>query len=62
MDYYLFILYYVDDVLCIHYVTEGVFKRLEKYFKLKPGSLGDLNIYLRFTMSNMQLDNGTWAW
>ena len=44
--YYVYILLYVDDVLSMNYITDDVLKRLDKYFKLKPSSLGDPDIYL----------------
>ena len=37
-------------------------QRLDKYFKLKPGSLGDPDIYLGAKLRKMQMHNGVWAW
>ena len=45
-EYYSYILCYVDDVLSISHDAEEVLQRLDKYFKLKLGFLGDPDIYL----------------
>ncbi len=39
-------LVYVDDILCIHEDPNGVLKLLNKYFPLKPDSVGTPAIYL----------------
>ena len=61
-EYYAYILCYVDDVLSIAHDAENVLKPLDKYFELKPGSLGDPDIYLGAKLWKMQLHNGVWAW
>ncbi len=52
--YWEYVLLYVDDVLVVHHSAEGVLKRLDKYFKLKPGSVGDPDIYLGATSSDQR--------
>ena len=42
---YSYILCYVDDTLFIHHESNSMLQCLDKYFKLKPGSLGDPDIY-----------------
>ena len=37
---------YVDDVMVIHNDAESVLRRKDNYFKLKPGLIGDPEIYL----------------
>jgi hypothetical protein len=43
--YYAYVLLYVDDVMVIHHDAMSVLARLDKYFKMKPGSMGDPNMY-----------------
>jgi hypothetical protein len=44
--YYGYMLLYVDDALCINHDAESELMKLDKYFKMKPGSIGDPDIYL----------------
>ena len=44
--YYSYMLLYVDDTLCIHHDAESTIRRIDKYFKMKDGSIGDPDIYL----------------
>jgi hypothetical protein len=60
--YWAYALIYVDDVLVIHHDALTVLARLNKYFKLKPGSVGDPGMYLGATIHTMTLDNGVSAW
>ena len=53
---------YVDDVLSISHNAEVVLNRLDKYFRIKPGSLGDPDIYLGAKLKKMRLPNGVMAW
>ncbi len=40
-QYYSYVLIYVDDILCIHHNVLGMIKKINWYFKMKPGSIGD---------------------
>jgi hypothetical protein len=60
--YYAYILLYVDDVLCIHHDAVNVIKQLDKYFPMKPGLIGDLDIYLGTKLQQVELSNGVFAW
>ena len=60
--YYAYILCYVDDILSIAHNAEDVLRRLDKYFMLKPGSLGDPDIYLGAKLKKMTLPNGVETW
>ncbi len=60
--YYLYILIYVDDILCIHNDHDAILAQIDKYFLLKPDSVGALNVYLGAKLKLMQLENGVWAW
>ena len=44
--YWAYVLLYVDDVLVIHHDALSILARLDKYFKLKPGYVGDPTMYL----------------
>ena len=61
-EYYAYVLCYVDDVLSISHNAEEVLTRLDKYFRIKPGSLSDLAIYLEAKLKKMRLPNGVVAW
>ncbi len=61
-QYMAYVLLYVDDVMVVHHDALSVMARLDKYFKMKPGSIGDPSMYLGATLKKMQLENGAWAW
>jgi len=61
-EYYSYILCYVDDILVIHHDSMSVLKRIDTYFKLKPSSIGDPDVYLGAKVTKMNLINGTWCW
>ena len=61
-NYYAYVLIYVDDVMVIHHDAESVISKIDKYFKFKPSSIGDPNIYLGDKLNKMILENGVWAW
>jgi hypothetical protein len=46
LRYYAYILYYVDDILCIHHDPMYVLNSINGYMPLKPYSVGDPDIYL----------------
>ena len=52
----------MHDVMVIHHDPLSTLARLNKYFKLKPSSVGDLTMYLGATVKKMTLDNGVSAW
>jgi hypothetical protein len=52
----------VDDVLCIHHDAVNAIKQLDKYFPMKPGSIGDPDIYLGTKLQQVELSNGVFAW
>ncbi len=60
--YYSYILIYVDDILCIHDAPYTVLAQIDKYFLLKPDSVGEPDIYSGAKLKLMQLENGVWAW
>ncbi len=52
----------VNDILCILEDPGSALKVLNKYFPLKPDSVGSPDIYLGAKLKLMQLENGVWAW
>ena len=58
-EYYSYILCYVDDILVIFHDSLSILKRIDSYFKLKPASIGDPDIYLGAKVTKMNLANGT---
>jgi hypothetical protein len=44
--YYAYMLCYVDNILSVHHDAMTALKELDYYFKMKPGSIGDPDIYL----------------
>jgi len=46
LSYYSYVLCYVDDIMVIHHDAMPVLMKIDKYFKLKPSSIGDPDIYL----------------
>ena len=61
-EHYSCILFYLDDILCIHYDPDYVLNKLNCYVPLKPASVGSPNMYLCTKLEQMQLYNGIWAW
>lgn len=60
--YYAYMLLYVDDCLAIHHDAEGALKQLDRYFQMKPGSIGDPKVYLGAKLKPIKLENGVVAW
>ena len=60
--YWAYVLLYIDDVMVIHHDALSILAKLDKYFKLKPGSIGDAKMYLGATLKKMTLDNWVSAW
>ena len=61
-DYHEYILLYVDDCLCIYENPNPALLQVDKYFPIKPASLGPPKTYLGGTVSNIQLPNGVHDW
>ena len=53
---------YVDNCLCISENPKPALLQMEKYFTIKPVSLGPPKTYLGGTVSKIQLLNGVHAW
>ena len=62
LEYYSYILLYVDDALAIGHDPMKALHELDHYFMMKPGSIGDPDIYLGAKMRKVRLENGVEAW
>ena len=51
------LLLYVDDALCINHDAQVELEKLDRFFKMKPGSIGDPDIYLGGKLSQFDVDN-----
>lgn len=61
-QYYSYVLLYVDDALVIHHDAEAALNKLDWFFKMKAGSIGDPDIYLGAKLKRTHLPNGVEAW
>ena len=59
--YYFHIICCVDDILVINHDSLSILKRIESYFKIKPTSIGDTNMYLGAKVKEMKLEDRTWC-
>ena len=60
--YYSYILCYVDDVLIADHDAMKVMNKIDKYFQLKPESVGDPDMYLGAKLRCHETANGVMAW
>jgi len=60
--YYRYILLYCDDCLSIGLDAAKELEKLDKYFQMKPGSIGDVDVYLGNKLRLTKLENGVDAW
>lgn len=60
--YYAYVLLYVDDIMMIHHDATAAIKEVDQYFKMKPGSIADPDIYLGGKLRKCTLTNGVHAW
>ena len=57
-----YILCYVDDVLVVHHDAMTTLMKIDEYFKLKPSSIGEPDIYLGAKLKYTRVPNGVWCW
>jgi hypothetical protein len=55
--FYEYVLIFVDDILCISDNPQESLKRIDKYFLMKPNSIGKPDIYLGAKLSGIRLPN-----
>ena len=62
VKYYEYVLLYVDDCLAISHNAISVLIQLDKYFQMKPRSIGDPDIYLSAKLRSVRQNNGVKYW
>jgi hypothetical protein len=62
VKYWAYILIYVDDILCIHHDPRTSLSHIDKYFKMKPGSIMEPTFYLGAKLKKTVMPNGVAAW
>ena len=60
--YYAYFFLYFDDCLVIHHVAYTYLHELDHFFKIKAGSIGDLNMDLGSKPRKVLLENGVESW
>jgi hypothetical protein len=55
-------LLYVDDILIAHHNSLLCLREIDKYFKVKPDSIGHPDFYLGAKVWQTKLPNGVYAW
>ena len=60
--YYLYMLMYADDTLCIYHDRKTALESLHRYFQMKEGSVGDPDLYLGAKLRKITPPNGVQAW
>ena len=61
VEYYKYILIYVDDALCYKNPKDAHLE-IDKYFSIKPGSIGPPSLYLGWKVSKVELPNGEYVY
>ena len=61
-QYYAYLLLYFDDILAIQHDGEAVIKDIDRFFKMKPVSVGYPVIYLGMKLRKTKLNNSVVAW
>ena len=61
-NYYDYVLIYVNYVMVIQHDDGEILRRIDKYFKIKPSSIGDPDIELGAKLRKTRLANGSWEW
>jgi hypothetical protein len=62
VKYWAYILIYVTDILCVHHGPGTSLAQIDKYFKMKPGSIMDPTFYLVAKLKKDVVPNGVVAW
>ena len=58
----MYVLLYVDDALAIHHDGEAALDEIDRFFKMKEGSIGDPDVYLGAKLRKVRLPNGVESW
>jgi hypothetical protein len=62
VKYWAYILIYVDDILCVHHDLGTSLSQIDKYFKMKPGSIMEPTFYLGAKLNKTLIPNGVVDW
>ena len=62
LEYYSYILEYMDNKLCIHHNPDDLLNIMNGYVLLKLSLVGNSNMYLDTKLKYRQLHDGIWAW
>jgi hypothetical protein len=62
VKYWAYILIYIDDILCVHHDPGTSLAQIDKYFKMKPGSIMEPTFYLGSKLKKTVMPNGVVAW
>jgi nitric oxide synthase oxygenase domain/subunit len=62
VKYWAYILIYVDDIVCVHHDPGTSLAQIDKYFKMKPGSIMEPTFYLGAKLKKTVMPNGMVAW
>ena len=62
VNYYAYVLIYVDNVMVINNGSDNVLRRIDKYFNINTSSICDPDIYLGDNLKKIRLENRVWAW
>ena len=60
--YYEYILFYVDDILCVSHDTTSIIKRFSEMFRLQEGSMGPPFCYLGADIVQRPTNAGDECW
>ena len=62
VPYYAYVLLYIDDCMAISHNATTTLQEINKFFQMKPGSIGDPDVYLGGKLRKIRLPNGVLAW
>ena len=63
MDYWEYVLLYVDNCICISTDPEKIVcEEIGKYFLMKEASIGESDVYLGGKVRKIELDTGEVCW
>ena len=62
IDYYSYILCYVDDIMVIHHDARPILDRIDNSLKLKESSVDEPDIYLGAKLKKVQMENDFCCW
>ena len=62
-DYWEYVLFYVDDRLCLSLNLESIIRdEIGKYFLMKDASIGEPDVYLGGKIRKVELELGEMCW